>query len=156
MRIKLFTFLVILLYCAPALAQETTYYIKVRTTKLRNAMQHFAPAVSELKLGESVSGQAAENGWFKVRTKTNRTGYLHGSTLSERKIVANAAKGYNPASDSSDIVLAGKGFNSEVEKEYASLNPSLNYAEVDSMEKINIKDSDLISFAKVGGLKSDG
>jgi len=135
-------------------AQGSQYYVRVRNTKLRSAPQHFAPAVSDLKLGDAVSGTEAATGWYKVTTASKRTGYLHVATLTSTKIITNQK--YNPSTDSSDVVLAGKGFNKEVEKEFAGKNPSLNFIDVNMMDQINVRDADLIAFVKSGGLKSNG
>lgn len=141
------------LSAAPVHAQQETYYIKVKSTKLRSSMQHFGGAVTSLKLGDAVKGTEATDGWYKVTTSSKKTGYLHESVLSDKKIITANSK-YNAASDSSDVVLAGKGFNKEVEKQYAAQNKNLNFGEVNKMDAITVNDSELSSFIKSGGLRN--
>jgi hypothetical protein len=137
-------------------AENGKYYVKVRSTKLRSAPQHFAPPVSDLKLGDAVTGTEAGDGWYKVSTASKKSGYLHAATLTTAKIITDASKKYNPTADSSDVVLAGKGFNKEVEKEFSAKNPNLNFVEVNIMDQINVRDADEIAFVKSGGLKTNG
>ncbi len=152
----IFRFILLLLVTTPVSAEQERYYIQVKSTKLRSAPQHFAPAVTELKLADSVTGSEVSDGWFKVTTASKKTGYLHKATLSDKKIVNSLSKGYNPKTDSSDVVLAGKGFNKEVEKDFSRKNPDLNFTDVNQMDKIKVNDSDLISFVKSGGLNKNG
>lgn len=156
MRRNVLLLLLLVLTIIETASAQDDYYVRVRSTKLRSAPQHFAPAVTELKLGAAVRGSEAADGWYKVQTPNKKSGYLHKSTLSDKRIVSDIAKQYNPSTDSSDIVLAGKGFNKEVEKEYAAQNPSLNFKQVDAMDRISIKDAELVSFIKAGGLRNNG
>jgi hypothetical protein len=52
-------------------------------------------------------------------------------------------------------VLAGKGFNKEIENKYATINSNLNYAAVDRMERIKISTAELNQFVVKGKLKSN-
>jgi len=140
----------LLLLVSIALAAPTPLYVKVRTTKLRAKPQQWAPAVSNLSYGDRLTLLSKEGAWKKVQFG-NRKGYIHDSALSERRIVLKASKSVS-GGDDRDVILAGKGFNKEVEKGYAAKS-GLNYAAVNAMEKITVSDSELATFAKTGQLQ---
>lgn len=154
-NIKLIILIAAFLLLIPNAHADGKYYVKVKNTKLRSAPQHFAPSLADLRLGDSVTGSDSSDEWVKVTTASKRSGYLHKATLSDVKIVTDM-RNYNASADSSDVVLAGKGFNKEVEKSYAAKNPSMNFSEVNAMDQISISDSELISFVQSGGLKDNG
>ena len=58
------------------------------------------------------------------------------------------------SADAADVVLAGKGFNPAVEKEYAAGRSDLNFGAVDKMERRTVSDGELATFVKAGKLKS--
>ena len=53
----------------------------------------------------------------------------------------------------SEVALAGKGFNPEVEKSYGKAHPEMNYALVDEVERYSVDPNSLRSFIQRGGLK---
>jgi hypothetical protein len=55
----------------------------------------------------------------------------------------------------SEVALAGKGFNPEVEAEYKK-NPTLNYAAVDEMETYVVVPTALSAFITQGGILEGG
>ena len=59
------------------------------------------------------------------------------------------------AASGSEVALAGKGFNPEVEAEYKK-DPTLNYAAVDAMEAHVVQPAALSSFIAQGGLTVEG
>lgn len=148
----------ILLLCAIVLATplltiaaNSPLYVKVRNAKLRNEPKQWAPSISSLSYGDAVSMLSSEGAWLKVKVG-NSSGYLHNSAVSERKVVIQAAKSVATTGNDKDVILAGKGFNKEVEKNYASKNSALNYAEVDKMERLNVSDTEVAAFVKAGKL----
>ena len=58
------------------------------------------------------------------------------------------------SADTSDVVLAGKGFNREVEKEYRASDPSARFDLVDKVEReTRVSSSEVAQFRKSGGLR---
>lgn len=132
-----------------------TLQIKVKSARLRAAPQHWASGAGDLKLGDSVSPLESQNAWFKVRTAGGKVGYVHESALTDKKVVLKASGANIQGGSADDVVLAGKGFNKEVERQFAAQNPTASFAEVNRMESIKIKESEIINFMKTGGLKSN-
>jgi hypothetical protein len=78
---------------------------------------------------------------------------VHESAVSERRVVLNSDASFdNKAGGDQTVILAGKGFNKEVERAYSSRNRSLNFKAVDAMEKNSVSNSELLRFAKEGKL----
>lgn len=137
-----------------AICQAETVYVQVSETVVRTTPQHWGKVVIPLKHGEQIemleAVESAVPGWIKVKAK-NREGYLHRSAVSEKRIVVGAKSAEAISSYSSgDIVLAGKGFNAEVEKEFAARG--VNYSEVNRMVARRIPDNELAAFIKKGKL----
>jgi uncharacterized membrane protein len=131
--------------------------VKVKTTKVRVEPKVWAGAVVALKYGDSVETVSVTDGWFKVKTGAGKSGYLHESALTSKRVVL-AARGSmgDGMSERSDVVLAGKGFNKAVEREFAEQDRSLNFKAVDAMERMTINDRDLAAFMKAGRLGGKG
>lgn len=149
-----FIFISVLL-AAPAANAQTEIYIKVKSAKLKASPQFWAASTADLSYGNALTVLGSQGSWLQARSKSGRIGYIHESAVSERKIELRASGSSSYAGSSSDVVLAGKGFNKEVEKQFAGSNPSANFREVDNMEKITVRDADVINFLKSGGLKAD-
>lgn len=135
------------------LAESNQVYVKVRSTKLRSAPKHWATGVSALKYGDTLTKLEESDGWVKVKSGGGASGYLHQSALSDRKVVLKSSSKFQEAGgDSSDVILAGKGFSPEVEKNYAAGNSELDFRSVDEMERLRVGEQDLASFISSGKL----
>jgi hypothetical protein len=90
------------------------------------------------------------NGKFvEVRNTANSsvTGWTPSANLSARQIVS----GSSSSASASEIALAGKGFNQEVENAYKAKG-NLNYADVDRVESITVRETALLQFLEEGRL----
>ncbi|MCO6430685.1 MAG: SH3 domain-containing protein [Deltaproteobacteria bacterium] len=137
-------------------AQSESVSIKLRSARLRRSPQHWAPGSATLKLGDSLTLLEMKDGWAKVRTSSGAAGYVHETAISDKPIVLKASNRGSSGTSSDDVVLAGKGFNKEVEREFAAQNPNASFADVNRMEAISVRESDLVAFMKAGGLKTNG
>ena len=90
-----------------------------------------------------VNGNNAE-----VRSATNSSlsGWTPVSNLSARQIVSSGS-----SASASEVALAGKGFNQEVENAYKT-SGNLNYADVYRTESILVSQNDLYLFVVDGHL----
>ncbi len=78
---------------------------------------------------------------------------MHASALTTKSIVLKAgAANVQTSATGGEIALAGKGFSEEVEKQYKSLNPNLDYAWVDRMEKFQVSPEQMQAFLKQGNV----
>ena len=59
------------------------------------------------------------------------------------------------AASSDEIVLAGKGFNKQVEEKFKQANKNIDFTWVDKMEKMVISQTKIQDFVIKGGLKAE-
>jgi len=146
----------IFLLTAPASA--ATMSIQVRQTQLRATPDYFGKIISRAAYGDQVAVEGAKGSWKKVRLlKTGRTGWLNSSALSAKEIkLVAGAKGTKGTASASELQLAGKGFNPEVEKEFKNRNRQISFLWVDKMEQMVISDAEKQKFARDGGLTLSG
>ena len=100
----------------------------------------------------------AGSSWVKVRSVAKKIeGWVHVSALAkdEKMIVKAGAQNVATGPSGSEVALAGKGFNPEVEAEYKK-DKTLNYAAVDAMEAYVIPPDALSAFIAQGGLTVEG
>lgn len=142
---------VTLLLQSAALAEMMS--VQVKQGVVKSTPSFLAASVSRLSYGERVNALFKEGEWFKVEKAAVR-GWLHATALSDRVIVLQNGSSAAATSVSSDeIVLAGKGFNAQVESKYRQDNPNMRFDRVDAMERYTIKPEAEREFASRGLLK---
>ncbi|MEN6376019.1 MAG: SH3 domain-containing protein [Smithella sp.] len=146
----------IFLFIALAYA-VATMSIQVRETQIRATPDYFGKIIGKASYGDRVTIEGAKGSWKKIRLKTGKTGWLNSSALSEKEIrMVAGAKGTKGTASASEIQLAGKGFNPEVEREFKNRNKEISFRWVDKMEQIRISEAEKQKFAKEGGLSLNG
>jgi hypothetical protein len=134
-----------------------TVVVKIQSTSLRKEPKFFASAVAALKAGDSLEKLASQNGWYQVKTSAGIVGWIHSSAVEVKKFNLLAMdKSMKTQASASEVALAGKGFNKQVEDNYKSKHGEANFAAVDKMLKISIQPSDVESFIKNGKLGESG
>lgn len=126
-------------------------YVEVKATQIRSAPKYWASAVAGARYGDELTKVSESEGWYEVKNKSGAKGYIHSSAVTPRKIVFSS-KDITSESSSADIVLAGKGFNKEVEGEYAAQNSNLDFASVNTVESLRVPESSVSEFIKSGKL----
>ena len=145
----------LLVFAAYLLAE--TVVVKIQTTSLRKDPKFFASAIAGLKAGDSLEKLASQDGWYKVKTPAGVVGWVHSSAVEVKKFNLLAMdKSMKTQASASEVALAGKGFNKQVEDSYKSKHAEANFAAVDRMLKISIQPSDVEKFMKNGKLGESG
>ena len=126
-----------------------TITVLVERTAVRKRPQFFAPAEATAKLGDTFEASGPDGGWYKTDA-----GYIHESAVSSKKIRLSAGSTVagGASATAEEVTLAGKGFNSQVEKSYGAQNSSANFAAVDAMERRSVPESAVLAFLRQGGL----
>lgn len=132
-----------------ALAEDI--YVQVKTSALRAEPKYWSSQVAPLKYGDKLKRIKEDDGWYQAQSTAGAKGFIHSSAITSRRVVFANTGGTQVAS-SSDVVLAGKGFNREVEREYAAQNSDLNFRSVDAVESLRVTDGAVTEFIKVGKL----
>ena len=133
----------------------TTMSVQVNKADIRETPSYLGKIVTSLAYGDKVTVQSQDGAWLQV-TSSGQSGWLHNSALTKKNIVMKSGAGAQTSASSGEMALAGKGFNSDVEKQFKDNHKDINFAPIDKMEKIKISISDLQEFAKEGKLQSAG
>ncbi len=134
-----------------------TLIIKVQSTNLRKNPKFYAPVVQALSAGERVEKISSQEGWFQVRTSSGATGWLHSSAVEVQKFSLLALdKSMKTQASASEVALAGKGFNKQVEESYRAKHGELSFAWVDKMLQVKIPVAQIEDFMKKGKLGEFG
>ncbi len=145
-----------LLVLAVLLLAETVV-VKVQTTSLRKEPKFYAAAVASLKAGDSLTKLASQNGWFQVKTVADVIGWIHSSAVETKKFNLTSVGGTRKTQASaSEVALAGKGFNKQVEDSYKANHANADFAAVDRMLKIAVSPAVVEAFVKKGKLAGSG
>jgi hypothetical protein len=125
-----------------------TAWISVKTANIKSGTGFFASSRGTMAYADQVTILQVSGNWAEVRSKADSalSGWTALSNLSARRIVASGT-----GASASEIALAGKGFNQEVENSYKS-SGKFNYAEVDKTEAIKVSRDELHKFVTEGRL----
>jgi hypothetical protein len=147
----------LLLAAGLALAALPQRSVQVRTTQLRETPLFLGRIVGAASYGDRVEVIETRGDWVQVRDAAGRTGWLHASALTEKKIVLAAGQAdAETAASGQEIALAGKGFSEEVEGAYRGAHPDLDYTWVDRMAGWTISPTAAAAFVRDGGLVPAG
>ena len=148
--IIIFTLCVCIAAAAAAQASRGgTMYVTSRILDLKSSTGFFARKTGSLEYGTQVTVLQVNGKWAEVRSAANASlsGWTNTANLSAKRVVA----GSTTSASASEVALAGKGFNQEIENAYKS-DGSLNYADVDRTEAQQVDEETLRSFLVEGRL----
>ena len=149
--------LVPMLLVSIALAATQMHSVQIKSGNLRSRPSFLGKVVSEVHYGDRLTTLSSSRGWTKVRDSDGREGWIHTSALTEKKIVLSSGdQTVDTTASSDELALAGKGFNEEVEAQFKSTNPDIDYTWVDKMEKMKITTEQAIAFLDAGQIEPKG
>lgn len=149
MRYRLFFALAA--WMSAGVAAAATITVLVQETSLRKRAQSYSPSVGLARLGQKFETTGVEAGFFKTSA-----GYIHSSAVTEKKVRLGSADAVGGSASAEEVTLAGKGFNSQVEKSYGAKNGAANFSAVNAMERRSVGEGELFDFLRVGGLLAEG
>ena len=136
-----------------AIAAADVFVVKIQATQLRKNPQFFAPPVAALKAGDKLEKISEANGWVQVKTSTGLVGWVHSSAIETPKFALTAAnKDLKTQATASEVALAAKGFNKQVEDSYRAKHSEANFAAVDAMSQVKVSLAQIEDFLKKGRL----
>jgi SH3-like domain-containing protein len=113
----------------------------------------YAAALLTLGAGEKIEKISSQDGWIQVRTSNGAVGWIHSSAVQVQKFDLLAMdKGLKTQASASEVALAGKGFNKQVEESYRAKHGEVNFVWVDRMLLIRIPASEVEEFMRKGKL----
>lgn len=138
---------------AAALFAAETFVVKVRTTSLRSGPKFFAGATLSLKAGDGLLLVKREADWLQVKTSGGQVGWIHSSAVEPRKIDILAwGKTTKNQATATEVAMAAKGFNKQVEDTYKAKNKNISFVWVDKMGAMTVSRAQLEAFLKKGRL----
>ena len=124
--------------------------VQVRETQMRQRASFVAPVVATLDYADRVEVLQEAGSWIRVRFQ-DQEGWVSGSALTTQRIVLQAGgSNVDTTATSSEVALAGRGFNREVEAQYQSTS-GLDFSWVDRMEDFAVDYTDLFRFLDAMG-----
>ena len=131
-----------------------TAWVSAKSISIKSSTWFFASSKGTMYYGDQVTVLQVSGSWAEIRSAAdaNLTGWISTANLSAKRI---AASGGTSSASASEVALAGKGFNADVEREYKSQG-NLNYGAVDWTEEIAVPDDDLLQFITEGRLAEGG
>jgi polyisoprenoid-binding protein YceI len=135
---------------AAQVSRGSTAYVTAKTVQVKSSTGFFAGSRGTLSYGAQVAVLQVNGKWAEIRSAGSSpiTGWIASSNLTTRRI---SASGAGTSASASEIALAGKGFNEEVENAYKA-GGNLNYADVDKTETLQVSPEDLYQFVTEGHL----
>lgn len=136
-----------------AAPQSKVLYLQIKEAKLRSEPKFWALGVADLSYGAELTPLSAisdNSGWLKVKFGSTE-GYIHSTAVTSRKVILKSLENVDNKVDTSTAVLAGKGFNSQIESSYASAH-GVSYASVDEVAALKIDSARFLTFLHDGKL----
>ena len=131
--------------------------VKVKSTHLRAQPVFYASTVAVLQAGDSVDKLAEKEGWYRVRTKRGQEGWLHSSSVQEKKFsLLTLGKSAKTEATADEVALAGKGFNQQVEEKFKANNSQISFIWVERMVRLKVTPEQLKKFLQAGQLGGFG
>lgn len=126
--------------------------VKVRSQHMFPRPVFYAEPLAELSFGEVLTLGESSGDWFRATRSGGTSGWVHATALTGA-VAGEGDIGSGSGEVSSDeVMLAGRGFNSQVEDAYSSDHPELDFSEVNAMERLEVTPTELESFLAEGGL----
>ena len=152
---KKFLLVFTFLFVCIEIVSATSMSVQVKQSILKSAPSFLSKNITILKYGDKVQKIKDKDDWINVKIK-KKQGWIHMSALSDKIILLQTSAKNAPSSVSSDeMVLAGKGFNKQVESKYKSSHPTMRFDLVDKMQNYSISVKSQKAFAKEGKIGGD-
>ena len=127
--------------------------VQVRDGQLRNRASFLGAVTGAVAYGDRVTVNQSQAGWCEVATAAGKTGWIHESALTPKRVVlSSGTTDARAGASGEEVALAGKGFSKEVEAEYKKQNKDIDYTWVDWMGRQIVPSEQLVEFLKQGDL----
>jgi hypothetical protein len=160
-KLKLFSVVSLLAICCSLTAfavEQKRMSVQVKQGTVRSTPSFLGKVITRLNYGDQVVVQTQKDSWSQISMPgVHARGWMHISALSSKKIVLKpGASDVEKAASSDELTLAGRGFNQQVEDEFKSENPKVDFTWVNRMEKFVVTQYQIQTFIREGGLTPKG
>jgi uncharacterized protein YgiM (DUF1202 family) len=137
-------------------ARQKVMSVEVQDAKLRSAPTPISRVLATVGYTEKVTILEEKGDWNRVQYGTTEGWMSKGSLTTKTLKLAAGGPAAQLSVTSAEQGLAGKGFNSDVEKQFKERNKEADFSAVDRMEKIAVSDAQIQQFMKQGSLVAEG
>lgn len=130
--------------------------VQVQAGHVRSTPSFLGHVVTTVGYGQSVEIVSSQNPWCQVRTEDGRTGWMHESALTAKRVSLKSGGAVGTGASGDEMALAGKGFNKDVEAQFKATHGDVDFIWVDRMAAMKAAAADIARFVKVGGLAQPG
>src|SRR5215470_18791204 len=111
-----------------------TVTVQVMSAKVMKDPSFLGTTVATVVRGEHLTYQDSQKDWYKVTTSAGKDGWINKTSVVDKALTLSTKPGGGTGGVSEDeVALAGRGFSPEVEKQYRSQHPDLDYSHVDAI-----------------------
>ena len=97
--------------------------VQVRDGQLRNRASFLGAVTAQVAYGDRVTVNQTQAGWCEVAKADGAKGWIHESALTPKRVVmSSGTTDARSGASGEEVALAGKGFNSDVEREFKAKN----------------------------------
>ena len=156
-RIFLLAALFLCVFSRPLFSATNEFLsVQVKQAQVRLTPSFLGSVTATLAYGDKVELLEDKGAWKMVAIRKIK-GWMHASALTAKTVALQAGKtDVKTGATSSELALAGKGFNPKVEAEFKSKNKHLDYNLVDRMEKtFAFKPAQVQAFLKQGQVQPE-
>lgn len=138
---------------SPVMAAPAQLTVQIEVGQLREKPSVFGKIITDVKYGDRLDIVTRQEPWIQVRTADGKTGWMHQTSLTKKKLALSAgAQDVGRTASGEELAMAGKGFNSQVEADFKAKNQNIDFTWIDRMEKITVSERESLTFLKEGGL----
>jgi len=150
-RISLLAVLFLCVFSRPLFSAANEFLsVQVKQGQMRSTPSFLGSVTATLAYGDKVELIEDKGAWKMVAIRKIK-GWMHMSALTTQPIALQAGKAdVKTGATSSELALAGKGFNAKVEAEFKNKNKNIDYNWVDRMEALAINPGQMQAFLKQG------
>lgn len=146
----------LLVLAAAAVCTAEQMSVVVREAQVRATPTFLGKIVATLAYADRVTVLERQGGWVKVTAPSGAEGWVHASALTEKRVALQAGgERVAQGASSSEVALAGKGFNKQVEERFKE-EEQLDYTWVDRMETFVESPEEIAAFLAEGDLELSG
>ena len=143
--------------CLAGAAHAAAMNVQVQSGQVRSTPSYLGAVVTTVSYGQSVEVVATQGAWHQVRTPDGKTGWMHDSALTTKRVSMQAGgAAARTGATGDEMALAGKGFNSDVEAQFKASHAGADFTWVDKMATFKVSAAEIQRFVQAGGLAQPG
>jgi len=144
--------LLLLAVCAVVAVAADRMNVHCKRAILRPVPDVFATrSLGEIHYGDSVTVVKKAKDWIQVTSSEGKTGWVHVSALTKKKVKASGdAKAAGKGFSGDEMAGSISGFSPEAEAGFKKNNPNISFDVVDKMEKNKVSMPEIVEFMKAG------